>query len=117
MRNNPTEMLSEQLEEMMLELLAANCRAVADSLDKRGKTGKRVAAKSARRQQRSREEIQTLEEKVVSSVTKTPGQGIAEVAQSIGAETVQLYGLLERLRTRGKIRGAGVKRFMKYYPL
>ncbi len=120
-----TDQLTQKIEEVVLEHLAATERAATEAITRAFATRRPSAARPAStpsertstRRRRSASELSALCEQLCHAVNEAPGETMAVLARGLGHPPRELNRPMDRLRQQGRVRSAGQKSLTRYYPL
>ena len=68
-------------------------------------------------QPRSSEELAELAARLYDAIRRHPGETMAVIAPAVGVTGRALERPMKRLRQQGRIRSAGQRRYMRYFPM
>lgn len=121
--------LGAEIERAVGQIVAASHAAALAALDRafarRPRRGQLAVQRHARaahvradasRSRRSVTELGALGERFLRVVCAEPGQSMSVVASRVGVEPRALTRAVAHLRSQGRIRTAGQRQFMRYFP-
>ncbi len=119
-----TDELSERIEQIIQEHLAASQRAAADALARafgvaarRARfepVGRRSAGATRRR---PRSEIAALGEQFYRAVCAKPGETMAVLAADLASSPRELNRPMTQLKSLGQVRSVGQRHLTRYFPM
>ena len=124
--NASSQELAQQIEQLVREHItisralakAAVERAFAAAMEAQPARGpKRAKTKIRPVRRRSPEEIAALGEQFYAAVCKLPGETMAVLAGQVGVAPGELTVPVKRLKRAGRVRSAGQRSQMRYFPL
>jgi hypothetical protein len=130
MKTNPLSDLSIQIEQLILDHIAAfrvtaheaTDRAFAATLLQKQPTEaktKKASPPSAgtKAPRRGRRELEELSEKLYEAVCAHPGEAMAVFSRSLGVAGHELHRPMALLRESKRVRSVGCRHLMRYFPL
>ncbi len=119
------DQLTQKIEQVVLEHLAAIEHAATEAIARTFATRRPSAARPAStpserastRRRRSASELSALCEQLSHAVYTTPGEKMTVLARGLGHPPSALNRPMDLLRQQGRVRSAGQKSLTRYYPL
>jgi hypothetical protein len=130
MKTNPLSDLSIQIEQLILDQIAAFRVTAHDAMDRAFAAGllqkEPVAARAkkalptstgTRGPRRGRRELEELSEKLYEAVCAHPGEAMAVFARALGVAVSELQRPMAVLRESKRVRSVGCRHLTRYFPL
>ena len=117
-----THAFEKQIEQLVMQHIAACRRAAVDALERAFASAGGVpviAPKIAKgvNVRRAPEEVVALGERLYKVVCKKPGEKMSVLAQEIESTPSELQIPASRLKQAGRIRSVGQRQFTRYFPM
>jgi hypothetical protein len=122
--SHPNQTLSEQIEQLVREHIAAARRAATEAVDRAFSatmpalpraTGARSATRASGRR-RAPAELVTIGERLYEAVCAQPGETMAVLAPELGKTPRELHRPMMVLKRAGRVRSVGQRHQTRYFP-
>ena len=120
------EILSQRVEQVIHEHLAASRKAVEAAVLRAFAAGPRVPLRAAvpdaprsrkMAPRRPPEELVALQERLLEEVRGRPGETMTVLAAHLGLPSRALHLPMAHLKRRGQVRSVGERHFTRYFPM
>ena len=119
--------LQERIESAVQDYLQESRARVAATLERafgaasapparRAKSAVRAGGAVASAKRRTTSELAALSEQLYRAIATSPGEGMVKLSERLSVPGPQLQRVVARLRADGRIRTAGTRQQMRYFP-
>ena len=122
MATNPLEELENQIERLVREHLSAQHKAATAAVERAFASAAiskqaHVPRRSTAGGRRARAEMTEVADRLYAAIRANPGETIAVIAAEVGESAKALHRPMALLKQAGRVRSAGQRRLMRYFPM
>ena len=119
------EKLAERIEQLVREHIADTRLTAQEAVERAFSTAtpaRSTPTKSATKsravvRRRPPAEVAALGERLYAAICASPGEGMARLAEEVGATVRNLHRPMTQLRSDGRIRSVGSRHLTRYFPM
>lgn len=122
MTTNALEGLQNQIERLVRDHLAAQCKVATAAVERAFALAAMpkkapVPQRSTTGRRRARAEMTAVAERLYETVRANPGETIAVIATELGETAKALHRPMVQLKQAGRVRSAGQRHLTRYFPM
>lgn len=122
MTTNTLEELQSQIERLVRDHLAAQCKVATAAVERAFASAAvpkqvLVRPRSTAGRRRARSEMTEVADRLYAAIRANPGESIAVIAAEVGETAKALHRPMAQLKDAGRVRSAGQRRLTRYFPM